>query len=312
MLDFNHRVLFTLDDRITIATKNFYSFFQDFMLLNQLSEGIGDAISCDNNTEEQNISKTTPRQSPRGKTAKTPKTTPLESPLNNTWDEDDPFGQDDSFLVQCSQAIDEDLTRQSAMSKSSSSSNSLDSNSNHTFKKPELTVKKLSSSKPSSTMTSSSSIVTSQASSNDVFDDDDSEEFEMLLSQIDIPKVPTPKKPIPFKTTTQSKQTILQKQTVPIVTASGVIQPSAVKGPPRPALAQPQPLKSVLAQPVKPVMAQPVKPVLAQPVKPVTAQPVRPVMAQPVKPIMVPPQPQKPILTQPQNANSRVNTNLVR
>ena len=282
---------------LSFAAKNKILFFQDFMLLNQLSEGIGDAISCDINTEEQNISKTTPRQSPRGKTAKTPKTTPLESPLNNTWDEDDPFGQDDSFLVQCSQAIDEDLTRQSAMSKSSSmsaSSNSLDSNSNHTFKKPELTVKKLSSSKPSSTMTSSSSIVTSQASSNDVFDDDDSEEFEMLLSQIDIPKVPTPKKPIPFKTTTLSKQTILQKQTVPIVTASRVIQPSAVKGPPRPALAQPQPVKPVMAQPVKPVMAQPVKPVMAQPVKPVMAQPV------------------KPILTQPQNANSRVNTNLVR
>jgi hypothetical protein len=81
--------------------------------------------------------------------------------------------------------------------------------------------------------------MTSQTSSNDAFDDDDSEEFEMLLSQIDIPKVPTPKRPSSFK------QTIVTRQTVP-ATASRVVQPS---GPPKPVLAPPQPPKPVLTQP---------------------------------------------------------------
>ena len=254
------------------------------MLLNQLSDGIGDAMSATSTQGEI-------------KTPKTAETTPQQSPLNksetDTWDEDDPFGQDDSFLVQCSQAIDEDLTRQSAMSKSSSksnpssmssSANSLDSNSNHTFKKPEMTIKKLSSSslsRPASTVTSSNSTVTSQTSSNDVFDDDDSEEFEMLLSQIDIPKVPSPQNPNSFKTTTattHSKQTLLAKQGLPSTTvtasstSSRVLQQSAITGPPKPVLAQPQPSK----------------------------------------PVMVQPQPSKPVSTQPQPSNSRVNTNLVR
>ena len=86
------------------------------MLLNQLSDGISDAIRCDSTAADGKTSKTTtpadgktsntttPRQSPRVKTSKTPKSTPRQSPLikseTDVWDDEDPFGHDDSFLVQ--------------------------------------------------------------------------------------------------------------------------------------------------------------------------------------------------------------------
>ena len=119
--------------------------------------------------------------------------------------DEDPFDKDDSFFVQCSQALDEEEVK-------SSSRRSLDSNSNHTFKVPEVkriasplipTTKSLPATSTnakgtlpkslpvptskSSTATSTSSKPVSSKVDDNFFDDEDDGEFEMLLSQIELP-----------------------------------------------------------------------------------------------------------------------------
>ena len=116
-------------------------------------------------------------------------------------EEEDPFAEDDSFLVECSQAIDKmtssNATSSSNMSSSSNtfnSSNSLDSNSNHKFKLPEAVKKHPSpqtltfnSKSKTSTVAPRLSTKPIQNGDSSVFDEDDSEEFEMLLSQFELP-----------------------------------------------------------------------------------------------------------------------------
>ncbi len=119
--------------------------------------------------------------------------------------EDDPFDKDDSFLLQCSQALDEYEIK-------SRSTRSLDSNSNHTFKVPEVKriasplIQTAKSSTATSTVTSaslaksftvspskSSTVTTTEtfnavsSKTDDFFDDGDDGEFEMMLSQIELP-----------------------------------------------------------------------------------------------------------------------------
>lgn len=105
-----------------------------------------------------------------------------ESPKPSLSDTSDPFAKDDSFLVMCSQAIDEKLSKPSTSNKKDSP---LDSNSNHTsshtFKMPKFEPKKKTHSPPRES---------SSVTESNVFDEDDAEEFEMLLSQIDIPAEP--------------------------------------------------------------------------------------------------------------------------
>ena len=179
-------------------------------------------------------------------------------------DEDDPFADDDSFLVEYSQALDQLIS--SNATNSSNSSNTLDSNSNHKFKLPDV-VKKFpsplatstavsksktstvtSSKSKSSTVSpmSSSASTASPLSSNtstlsstktvktddfsSVFDDDDdSEEFEYLLSQIELPPA----------TAAASKSASHVVKPASHSVKSNVIQPQ-----PRPVINQPNHLNS--------------------------------------------------------------------
>jgi hypothetical protein len=178
-------------------------------------------------------------------------------------DEDDPFADDDSFLVEYSQALDQLIS--SNATNSSNSSNTLDSNSNHKFKLPDV-VKKFpsplatstavsksktstvtSSKSKSSTVSpmSSSASTASPLSSNtstssstktvktddfsSVFDDDDSEDFEYLLSQIELPPA----------TAAASKSASHVVKPASHSVKSNVIQPQ-----PRPVINQPNHLNS--------------------------------------------------------------------
>ena len=100
-----------------------------------------------------------------------------DSPVSSGSGSDDPFDQDDSFLVQCSQAIEEKEFQRKPQQPQQPS---VDSNSNHhQFKVPRPTVVTKTVDAPASTHASGDA---------SVFDDDDAEEFESLLSQIEIPE----------------------------------------------------------------------------------------------------------------------------
>lgn len=120
-------------------------------------------------------------------------------------DSSDPFDEDDSFLVECSQAIEEKALT------SNIQPNSIQPNCNHEFKMPSCVEP------------STSELKASTSHEVSVFDDDD-DEFEMMLSQIEIPEAP--------KTTVPSSRNAWNGSTTtggPVM--SRTLRPSSVNPP---------------------------------------------------------------------------------
>jgi hypothetical protein len=169
------------DDKFALPNKSVRSVpFQDFQFLNNMVLEVSDAEA-----------------------EASPQLTSADQSAGDQSSTGDPFDADDSFLVQCSQAIEDTVTSVSHSHRSTDTSvnhshrttdtftntnandshrstdsnghhshRTTDTNANHRFKVPET---KPAVSKPDLRADST------------VFDEDDSEEFEMLLSQIEIP-----------------------------------------------------------------------------------------------------------------------------
>jgi hypothetical protein len=212
-----------------------FNFFQNFLFLAGLAEKIENKSKSSSSTSSPTVQPSSPRS----------ENSIAEEKLEA---DEDPFDKDDSFFVQCSQALDEDEMK-------SSSGRSLDSNSNHTFKVPEVKripsplipatksstvtslVTKGSLSKSLSMPTSKSDTAPPSSSSSKVednfFDDEDDGEFEMLLSQIELP------------TGLKSESTITTS------TATTSFRSTASAPPPKPVIAQQAPNTKVNSNLVK-------------------------------------------------------------
>jgi len=143
--------------------------FQDFIFLNQLalSTIMQQSSGSKNSTNTSNTSKNNINERSFNNNDVE------ESLIKSDAGSDDPFDQDDSFLVQCSQAIEEKV-------KSSNPPVGIGSNFNHHFKVPQLA-------REAQTDAASSKVTATETNDDDtsIFDDD---EFETLLSQIEIPE----------------------------------------------------------------------------------------------------------------------------